>query len=76
MAAAMPQFNANGSLQTASLSYSITSAVAPAKMMLVIMYQWPVIGMPSFGFNFANMGNGTYLLVSTQVFQVEPGSPT
>ena len=41
-------------------------------MMLVVMYQWPVIGMPSMGFNFSNMGNGTFLLVSTQVFQVEP----
>lgn len=72
MAAAMPQFNADGSLQTSSTAYALSSAVAPAKMMLVVMYQWPVIGMPSMGFNFSNMGNGTFLLVSTQVFQVEP----
>ena len=38
---------------------------------LQVMYQWPVIGLP-LGWNFANLGNGTYLMMSTQVFRVEP----
>jgi hypothetical protein len=35
------------------------------------MYQWPVFGGP-LGLNFATLGNGTLLMVSTQVFQIEP----
>jgi Flp pilus assembly protein TadG len=67
MAAAMPQFDSNGNL-TNPTSYSVLPA--PAKMMLVVMYQWPVIGGP-LGLNFGSLGNGNFLLVSTQVFQVE-----
>ncbi len=37
---------------------------------LQVLYQWPVVGLP-LGFNFANLGNGTYLMMSTQVFMVE-----
>jgi len=70
MAAAMPQFDASGNLKNAT---SYTLAGAPAKMLLVVMYQWPVVGGP-LGFNLGNMGNGTLLLVSTQVFQIEPTS--
>jgi Flp pilus assembly protein TadG len=68
MNAAMPQFDANGVLTTPT-SYSI--AAAPAKMMLIVMYQWPVIGGP-FGLTFANLGNGKLLMSSTQIFQIEP----
>ena len=70
MSVAMPQFNANGVLTTPA-SYSV--AAAPAKMMLIVMYQWPVFGGP-LGLNFANMGNGTLLMSSTQIFQIEPNS--
>jgi Flp pilus assembly protein TadG len=70
MSAAMPQFDANGTLTTPA-RYSIASA--PAKMMLIVMYQWPVFGGP-LGLNFANMGNGTLLMSSTQIFQIEPAS--
>ena len=70
MSTAMPQFNANGVLTTAT-SYSV--AAAPAKMMLIVMYRWPVFGVPP-GLNFANMGNGTLLMSSTQIFQIEPTS--
>ncbi len=65
---APPTFNANGSLAT-TLPY-----VQPAQNqigVLEIMYPWPVIGLP-LGWNFANLGNGTYLMTSTQVFKVEP----
>jgi Flp pilus assembly protein TadG len=41
MSAAMPQFNANGVLTTPA-SYSV--AAAPAKMMLIVMYQWSIFG--------------------------------
>ena len=66
--AAMPTFDANGNL-TQPTSYDIYPA--PTKMLLIVMYQWPVIGGP-LGLNFGSLGNGTYLLVSTQVFQIEP----
>ena len=68
MATAMPQFNAKGTL-TNPTTFSL--APSPSKMMLVVMYQWPVFGGP-LGLNFATLGNGTLLMVSTQVFQIEP----
>lgn len=68
MLSAMPQFDANGNLKNPT---NFTIAPAPAKMMLVVMYQWPVVG-GVLGLNFGNLGNGAYLMVSTQVFQVEP----
>jgi hypothetical protein len=40
-------------------------------MLLVVMYPWPVYGGP-LGLNFSNMGNGTMLMTSTQVFRIEP----
>jgi len=62
-----PTFNADGTL-AASLPYQQPS---PGQIgVLQVMYQWPVIGLP-LGFNFANLGNGTYLMMSTQVFRVE-----
>jgi Flp pilus assembly protein TadG len=64
----MPQFDANGNLKNPT---NFVIAPAPAKMMLIVMYQWPVIG-GMLGLNFGNLGNGAYLMVSTQVFQVEP----
>lgn len=68
LVSAMPQFDASGNLINPT---NFVIAPAPAKMMLIVMYQWPVIsGM--LGLNFGNLGNGTYLMVSTQVFQVEP----
>ena len=67
MAAAMPQFDVNGNL-TNPTPYQLQDA--PAKMMLVVMYQWPTIAGP-LGVSFGSLGNGNFLLVSTQVFQVE-----
>lgn len=68
MSSAMPTFNASGQL-TNPTSFSISPA--PANMMLIVMYQWPVFGGP-LGLNFASLGNGTVLMTSTQVFQIEP----
>jgi Flp pilus assembly protein TadG len=68
MANAMPQFDNNGNL-TQQTTYTL--APAPAQMLLIVMYQWPVIGGP-LGLNFGSLGNGAYLLVSTQVFMIEP----
>ena len=65
---AAPAFNANGTLAN-SLPYVQPQ---PSQIgVLQVMYQWPVIGLP-LGYNFANLGNGTYLMMSTQVFRVEP----
>jgi Flp pilus assembly protein TadG len=65
---AAPAFNSNGTL-TNSLPYQQPS---PGEIgVLQVLYQWPVIGLP-LGWNFANLGNGTYLMMSTQVFRVEP----
>jgi Flp pilus assembly protein TadG len=68
MTNAMPQFDNNGIL-TQPTTYTVVPA--PAQMLLVVMYQWPVIGGP-LGLNFGSLGNGAYLLVSTQVFMIEP----
>jgi Flp pilus assembly protein TadG len=65
---AAPAFNSNGTL-TNSLPYQQPS---PGEIgVLQVLYQWPVIGLP-LGWNFANLGNGSYLMMSTQVFRVEP----
>ena len=70
MSAAMPQFDSSGTL-TNPTSFSI--AAAPAKMMLIVMYQWPVLG-GIMGLNFGSLGNGALLMTSTQIFQIEPTS--
>ena len=64
---AAPAFNANGTLQNA-LPFTMPSSGQIA--VLQVIYQWPVIGLP-LGWNFANLGNGTFLMMSTQVFTVE-----
>jgi Flp pilus assembly protein TadG len=70
MAAAMPQFNSDGSLANPT-TYAIVPA--PNKMLLIVMYEWPVISGP-LGMVFGGLGNGNYLLVSTHVFQIEPST--
>ena len=65
---AAPTFNASGALSN-NLPYT---QPGPGQIgVLQVLYQWPVIGLP-LGWNFANLGNGTYLMMSTQVFMVEP----
>ncbi len=68
MAAAMPQFNSSGALINPT-TYNPGSPMT--KMMLVVMYQWPVVSGP-LGLTFSNVGNGTFLLTSTEVFYIEP----
>lgn len=65
---ALPQFNSAGQLVNPT---SFAVGGQNTQMILTLMYQWPVISGP-LGFSFSNMGNGTYLLVSTQVFYKEP----
>ena len=63
-----PTFNSDGSLAN-TMPYQQPQ---PGQIgVLQVVYQWPVIGLP-LGWNFANLGNGTYLMMSTQVFRVEP----
>jgi Flp pilus assembly protein TadG len=64
---AAPAFNSNGTLQSA-LPYTLPTPGQIA--VLQVLYEWPVIGLP-LGWNFGNLGNGTYLMMSTQVFIVE-----
>jgi Flp pilus assembly protein TadG len=65
---ALPQFNSSGQLVKPT-SFVVGGQYTP--MILTLMYQWPVISGP-LGFTFGNMGNGTHLLISTQVFYKEP----
>ena len=70
IATAAPSFNADGTLKN-SLPYQQPT---PGQIgILQVMYQWPVLGLP-LGVNFGNLGNGTYLMMSTQVFMVEQSS--
>ncbi len=64
---AAPTFNSNGTLAN-PLTY--TQPTLGQVAVLQVLYQWPVIGLP-LGWNFANLGNGTHLMMSTQVFIVE-----
>jgi len=64
---APPAFNSNGTL-VGTLPYQQPTSGQIG--VLQVMYPWPVIGLP-LGWNFANLGNGTYLMTSTQVFKVE-----
>jgi Flp pilus assembly protein TadG len=70
MAAAMPQFKSNGTLANPT---TFTVVPAPNKMLLIVMYEWPVISGP-LGMVFGGLGNGNFLLVSTHVFQIEPNT--
>jgi Flp pilus assembly protein TadG len=68
MSSSMPQFNASGVLVNPT---SFAIAAAPSKMMLIVMYEWPIFG-GSLGLNFGNLGNGDLLMTATQIFQIEP----
>ncbi len=70
IAASLPQFSAAGVLQNPT-SYGLVAA--PAKMMLVVMYKWPLIFGP-LGLYFASFNDGTLLMTSTQIFQIEPNN--
>jgi Flp pilus assembly protein TadG len=63
-----PQFTAQGNLQNPT---TFNPGAPSTKMILIVMYQWPVISGP-LGMTFSNVGNGTFLLASTEVFYIEP----
>ena len=68
----MPQFDGSGKLK-ANPNFNV--GTAGQKMLLTVIYPWPVIGGPSWlGLTFADQDNtsGTRRLVSTQVFYKEP----
>ena len=67
---AAPAFNADG---TPANTMPYTQPTTGQIGVLQVLYQWPVLGLP-LGFSFANLGNGTYLMMSTQVFVVEAHS--
>ena len=68
----LPQFDSTGKIiGTPTIDVGANAGAAGTDMLLVVMYPWPVFGGP-LGLNFANMGNGTMLMVSTQVFRIEP----
>lgn len=72
LASLMPQFNADGSLVTTPPVAVGASAAAPlTDMLMVVMYPWPVFGGP-LGLNLADLGAGTRLIASTQIFRNEP----
>ncbi|HXZ15079.1 MAG TPA: TadE/TadG family type IV pilus assembly protein, partial [Roseiarcus sp.] len=69
LAALLPTFNASGQLQTTPpVDVGANACGSGEDMLLVVMYQWPVYGGP-LGLNLATLGNGTFLMTSTQVFR-------
>jgi Flp pilus assembly protein TadG len=72
LAGLLPQFNASGALlATPPLAVGASAAPAGTDMLLIVLYPWPVYGGP-LALNFATLGSGTLLMVSTQVFRTEP----
>jgi Flp pilus assembly protein TadG len=70
--ALLPTFDSKGNVVgTPTIDVGPSAAAAGTDMLLVVMYPWPVYGGP-LGLNFSNLGNGTMLMTSTQVFRVEP----
>lgn len=67
---AAPTFNSDGTLANSLPFVMPTSGQIGV---LQVLYEWPVIGVP-LGFKFGNLGNGAYLMMSTQVFMVEPST--
>jgi Flp pilus assembly protein TadG len=68
----MPTFTNTGALKNPT---NFTVGTATDKMLLTLIYPWPVIGGPSWlGLSFADADNnsGTRRLVATQVFYKEP----
>ena len=58
-----------GAINTAAMNFNPGN---PGDIVLVqVFYPWPVVG-PFGGFNLANMGSNTRLLIGTAVFRNEP----
>jgi len=68
----LPTFDSRGNLVgTPTVDVGANAGAPGTDMLLVVMYPWPVYGGP-LGLNFSNMGNGKMLMLSTQVFRIEP----
>jgi Flp pilus assembly protein TadG len=63
----LPTFDSSGKLNS-TLPY--TTGTSGELMFLLVAYQWPVYG-GILGLNFSNMGNGSVLLTSSQIFKIE-----
>ena len=63
----IPQFNPDGTLTSPT---AFAPGAGGQNMVLIVAYQWPVYGGP-LGLNFSTLGNGTLLMMSTQVFRIE-----
>lgn len=70
ISASLPQFSSAGVLLNPT-TYGL--APAPAKMILIVMYKWPLIVGP-LGVYFATFTDGSLLMTSTQIFQIEPNN--
>ena len=53
-----------------SIGYSARQIGLHWLVFLLVAYQWPVYG-GILGLNFSNMGNGSVLLTSSQIFKIE-----
>jgi Flp pilus assembly protein TadG len=60
-------FDVNGNVTN---SWVYNPGAPGALMVLEVMYQWPVLGLP-LGVSFGNLSNGNLLLMSVQVFKNE-----
>jgi Flp pilus assembly protein TadG len=54
-----------------SVPACLASSCAAQQLMVRVMYPWPVLSLP-LGVGFGDMANGSLLLMSVQVLQVEP----
>jgi Flp pilus assembly protein TadG len=64
----LPQFNSNGTLTNPT---TFSTGGQSTKMLLSVMYEFPVIGGP-LGLSLASLGNGTRLISATEIFYKEP----
>ncbi len=60
-------YDVNGNVTN---SWAYQPVAVPTVMILRVMYPWPAISLP-FGVSFGNMGNGSMLIMSCQVFETE-----
>jgi len=63
----MPTYKSDGTLAAPT---TFTTGSGGQNMLLIVEYPLPVIG-GALGFNFSTLGNGSLLLVSTQIFRIE-----
>ena len=69
-------FDQNGNVKGTPPIANITPSTTGTQVLLVVMYQWPVISGPlgtgTLGTYFGTLPNGNFLLSTVEVFQTEP----